>query len=159
VEKASRFSESSLHNRWAKRMVLGAALYRAGEFSAAIESLDDSLRLGPKNSTPWEWLFLAMAHHQLGDSRKSGEYLTMAVDWMKDSSMKTDERDQTLPPTYLLERLEKKRLQWYEELELEVLRREAEDLLKTSAAPGETPSSPTSDKPAHKGRSGTAEDK
>ncbi len=45
---------------------LGATLYRAGRFEDAIRRLDEGIRLRGGTSLPWDWPFLAMAHHRLG---------------------------------------------------------------------------------------------
>ncbi len=45
---------------------LGATLYRAGRFDEAIRRLDDGIKLRGGTSFPWDWPFLAMAHHRLG---------------------------------------------------------------------------------------------
>jgi tetratricopeptide (TPR) repeat protein len=47
---------------------LGAALYRAGRFEAAIRRLDESIRTRGGAGVPKEFAFLAMAHHRLGHS-------------------------------------------------------------------------------------------
>jgi WD40 repeat protein len=45
---------------------LGAALYRAGRFEAAIQRLEEGIKLQNGYSVPQDWAFLAMAHHRLG---------------------------------------------------------------------------------------------
>src|SRR5262249_21231244 len=45
---------------------LGVASYRAGDWKAAISSLEKSMKLR-KGGTSFDWFFLAMAHWQLGD--------------------------------------------------------------------------------------------
>ena len=93
---------------------LGAALFRAGQFKAALERLNQAAQ--GQDQSPSAWLFLAMVHHHLGNTRDAGGHLQKAVRWME------AEKDRPVAggggsfddwPT------------------LEVLRREAEALLKT----------------------------
>src|SRR5262249_34946232 len=48
---------------WAQRD-LGAALYLAGRFAEAVTRLEGNVR--SRNDVPWDWAFLAMAHYRLG---------------------------------------------------------------------------------------------
>jgi tetratricopeptide (TPR) repeat protein len=52
--------------------LLGAALYRAGKYKAAIEPLQQG------QARAWDHLFLAMAHHHLGQKEQAREYLERA---------------------------------------------------------------------------------
>jgi WD40 repeat protein/tetratricopeptide (TPR) repeat protein/predicted Ser/Thr protein kinase len=69
---------------------LGAALYRAGRFEAAVRQLDkaskarDSLgkRGDAPDSPPYEWLFLAMANQRLGQPGAARQWLDRAVRWL-----------------------------------------------------------------------------
>jgi WD40 repeat protein len=85
-----------------ERLVLGAVLYRAGWYREAIQLL------GGTKPSPRGALFLAMAHHRLGHADEAAEQL----DWAAKSSA----RDKQQP--------------WDERLELQLLRREAETLLR-----------------------------
>jgi tetratricopeptide (TPR) repeat protein len=81
--------------------VLGAALFRAGEYDAAL------LRLEERNSPgTWNLLFRAMAHHHLGHNNEARGYLEQAQEQFK--STKT---------------------QWPLDVRTEHLRREAEELI------------------------------
>jgi hypothetical protein len=51
------------------RIGLGAALYRAGRYQEAVESLEEADRLD--KDSPAALAFLAMAHHQLGQREKA----------------------------------------------------------------------------------------
>jgi WD40 repeat protein/serine/threonine protein kinase/tetratricopeptide (TPR) repeat protein len=46
---------------------LGALLYRAGRFKEAIARLDEGVKASQGKALPHDWLFLAMAHHRLGE--------------------------------------------------------------------------------------------
>jgi WD40 repeat protein/serine/threonine protein kinase/tetratricopeptide (TPR) repeat protein len=91
----------------AQRFV-GAALYRAGRFADAIERIERSCRTGGRDVRPRDWAFLAMAHHRLGDDQQA---------------------------RHCLGRLRAARpgagpLRHLDELDLEVLRREAEAVVR-----------------------------
>ena len=60
---------------------LGAAHYRAEEWSAAIDCLNKSgeLRTGGDS---FDWFFLAMAHWQLGNQEEAYKWQDQAVQWM-----------------------------------------------------------------------------
>jgi serine/threonine protein kinase/tetratricopeptide (TPR) repeat protein len=80
--------------------VLGAALYRAGQFEAAIASLNEG------QARAWDHLFLAMIHHRLGHKEQALEYAALA-----DRQIKNEHYP------------------WPENVESEQLRREAQDVL------------------------------
>jgi hypothetical protein len=54
-------------------------LYRAGQFEAAIQRLNQSIALHGRGGTPWDWLFLAMAHGRLGHMEEARRWLEKAV--------------------------------------------------------------------------------
>jgi tetratricopeptide (TPR) repeat protein len=111
--------------RWAMRAVakaakeasyvgtLGAALYRAEDLNQAVERLNESIALHAKGATPQTWLFLAMAHHRLGHAAEARRWLDKAIG----SSARA------AAPS------------WDDEVEISLLRREAEALLKKPATP------------------------
>jgi WD40 repeat protein/serine/threonine protein kinase/tetratricopeptide (TPR) repeat protein len=96
---------------------LGAALYRAGKWKRAVETLD-------KNQGAFaasDWLFLAMAHHRLGHADKAREFLEKAVTWMDAARQgKAIFPSTGKPPDYT------------QRVEMGGLRREAEALLKSN---------------------------
>jgi hypothetical protein len=51
--------------RHAELSTLGAALYRAGRFDAAVGRLQEAIQVPGAQSTVWDKLFLAMAQHRL----------------------------------------------------------------------------------------------
>jgi WD40 repeat protein/tetratricopeptide (TPR) repeat protein/tRNA A-37 threonylcarbamoyl transferase component Bud32 len=68
---------------------MGAALYRAGRFEAAIQRLSEALKAaGPDEGTPYDWLFLAMAHHRLGHAKEGREWLNKAGQWIDQATPK-----------------------------------------------------------------------
>jgi tetratricopeptide (TPR) repeat protein len=101
------------------RTTLGATLYRAGRFDAAIRQLNQQIVHDPQGVAPEDWLFLAMAHHALGHPDPARQYLDRAERWI-DAAMraKPGAADASLP--------------WDRRLQLQFLRREAERLLRTS---------------------------
>ena len=82
---------------------LGAALYRARRLDESIRRLEESIRERDGESLPQDWVFLALAHQQLGHRAE-------ALRWL--------DRFQTYKPT------EKPGAFW-EELEIRLLRNEA----------------------------------
>ena len=57
---------------------LGVAYFRAGDFKAAISALDRATALGG-GGTPFDHIFLAMAHAQLGNREQSRRWLAQAM--------------------------------------------------------------------------------
>jgi WD40 repeat protein/tetratricopeptide (TPR) repeat protein len=101
-------------------LLLGAACYRAGQFQEAVQRLDGALRASGKYDPSTPQLFLAMAHFQLGHVGKAREYLDRAVRGMEQADKKMKGGPfSTYPCCY--------------PLELKILRREAEALLKKPA--------------------------
>jgi serine/threonine protein kinase/Tfp pilus assembly protein PilF len=68
--------------------LLGMAQYRAGDFAAAIETLDKAQKL--KDEAVDSWLFLAMANWQRGDTAKAREWYDKLRVWL-DKNRSTDE--------------------------------------------------------------------
>jgi tetratricopeptide (TPR) repeat protein len=138
VKLAERAASTAPKNR-DSLLVRGAALYRAGRWKDAIESLNQALKApqGVKvpgqiwdsllirsspvafDNTGYELLFLAMAHHRLGESDEARRWLDKGVRWMEQAPLpKTAQgRDN---PIY----------SWHRRLAHETLLREAESLLK-----------------------------
>jgi tetratricopeptide (TPR) repeat protein len=95
---------------------LGAALYRAGRFDASVLRLNEAMSMrGQAVGTMWDYLFLSMAEHRLGNADKAKEWLQKAVNVI--------ERSQST-------------LSWDQRLEMRLLRDEAEAVLKSREPPG-----------------------
>lgn len=58
---------------------LGVALYRNGDWKEAIETLHDSVVLG--SDDPYNWLFIAMSHWQLGDQDQARKLYDKSIAW------------------------------------------------------------------------------
>jgi WD40 repeat protein/serine/threonine protein kinase len=86
---------------------LGAVLYRAGRFREAISRLREGIRASQTEGNIHDWIFLAMAHQRLGETVEAQRYF----DKVSQSSL-----DKNGP--------------LWGTLEVEVLRREAEGVLK-----------------------------
>jgi serine/threonine protein kinase/Flp pilus assembly protein TadD len=69
---------------------LGAALYRAGECQAAITTLGRSMELR-RGGDAFDWFFLAMAHHKLGQLDEARKSYKQAVAWMEKNAAGNEE--------------------------------------------------------------------
>jgi WD40 repeat protein/tetratricopeptide (TPR) repeat protein len=96
---------------------LGAALYRAGRFEAAVHCLNEAMKEQGSGGTPADWLFLALAHHRLGQASKAKLWRDRAGSWV-DSSTRDKPKDDSMGRS----------LSWGTWLELQLLRKEADAL-------------------------------
>jgi uncharacterized protein HemY len=69
---------------------LGVAHYRAGEWKPAVQALKKSMDLR-KGGNSFDWLFLAMAHWQLGEKDQARQWYDRGVQWMEKNQPKNDE--------------------------------------------------------------------
>jgi serine/threonine protein kinase/tetratricopeptide (TPR) repeat protein len=93
---------------------LGAAYYRAGDWNESVAALEKCMQLRGDAS---DWLFLAMACHQLKQPDKAKTWLDKAVDWIEQAEK--GQLDNALH-----------RMRWeVNRRELEHLRREAEETI------------------------------
>jgi serine/threonine protein kinase/Flp pilus assembly protein TadD len=69
---------------------LGVAQYRASNWRDAVQALDKSLELQSRRNVT-SWLFLAMAHWQLGEEEKARRWYDLADQWI-DKNRPTDEQ-------------------------------------------------------------------
>ena len=69
---------------------LGVAHYRAGDWKAAVASLEKSMVLG-KGGVSFDWFFLAMAHWQRGDKEQARKWYDQAVPWMEKNKPQDEE--------------------------------------------------------------------
>jgi Flp pilus assembly protein TadD len=112
---------------------LAAALYRAGRFGEAVSTLEKDVKLQGQGGMPWDWLLLAMAHQKLGHTEEARKWLAKACQWI-DQAVK-DDLKQTLPGIPF---------DWSHRLEMQLIRREAEELIRlgptaNSRSPGGQP--------------------
>ncbi len=56
---------------------LGGVLYRAGRYREAIQRLTEGIKLRKDQGTVQDWLFLALAHHRLGEFVEERYYLDL----------------------------------------------------------------------------------
>jgi len=92
---------------------LGAILYRAGRFEDAVRQLRRSVEVYGADGTPYDALFLAMAHHRLGHADEARRWMRLgtAVD---PNALRGSSGDAS----------------WIPKLELEILRREATAIIE-----------------------------
>ncbi len=87
---------------------LGAILYRAGQYKEALKYLTRSLQLRRDGTPVWDWLWLAMTHHRLGNRKEAQKYFEDSTKWLN--------KMRNSPPI---------RLGWGSKLELQLLENEA----------------------------------
>jgi WD40 repeat protein/serine/threonine protein kinase/tetratricopeptide (TPR) repeat protein len=98
---------------------LGAVLYRAGRYQEAVKRLTEGIAAEKGNGLIQDWVFLAMAHHRLGQAGEARKWLA-----------KVREHKPAGPED---------KFTW-DALEVELLRREAERVLASPGSePGEAP--------------------
>jgi WD40 repeat protein/tetratricopeptide (TPR) repeat protein len=93
--------------------VLGAALYRAGQFESAVRHLNVSVKSG--ESLGSDLLFLALAQHRLGRAEEAKQLLARAV--------------QRIDQGLAAGSFDGRRLTWQDKLQALIIRREAEALI------------------------------
>jgi hypothetical protein len=98
--------------RRASHNALGAALHRAGRWQDAVRSQTEASRLAGGAGTAEEWVFLALSHACLGEKDQARRWLRRVADAAARAAQSAS------PP------------HWADRLDLELLRREAEALLR-----------------------------
>ena len=116
--------------------VLGRTLYRAGRTEEAVKQLGEAVAIGDKTGNVWHWLFLAMAHHDLGHADEARAWLGKAAGWIDQELAKPSSESPGGSG-----------LSWDQRLELPLLRQEAEALIK-GGRPLDLPASVFQDDPA-----------
>ncbi len=87
----------SVSPSWAYLDTLGVAQYRAGNWLAAIETLEKAIRAeGNKISN---WCFLAMAHGQLGNQDRARRYFDQVLESIRDDAEFSEELDGLIAET------------------------------------------------------------
>ncbi|HYV34181.1 MAG TPA: hypothetical protein VE988_00670, partial [Gemmataceae bacterium] len=77
AEKAVRLAPENAHYR----NTLGVAYYRAGRFQDAVGKLEQNLTRQDDKGLAFDLYFLAMSHHQLGETARARDYYTWAMRW------------------------------------------------------------------------------
>jgi WD40 repeat protein/tetratricopeptide (TPR) repeat protein len=107
--------------------VHAAALYRAGRTQEALQRLAEDRKAGRSGDSPWHWLLLALAEQRLGHADEAARWLGQAARWLDEAPrQKPDTTNRREPFAW-------QRLSWEERLELQLLRREVEGLVKGSS--------------------------
>ena len=99
---------------------LGTVLYRAGYPEKAITQLTKAAESHGTGGTPYDWLFLAMAHSDLGQPLEARRHFSRAKDWLERASRGEQPADPYLG----------RRLSWVRRSELHRLLKEAEARLR-----------------------------
>jgi uncharacterized protein HemY len=63
------------------RNTLGLAYYRAGRFREAVATLEPNLNDQVDWALAYDLYFLAMSHHQLGESVRARQFYDLALRW------------------------------------------------------------------------------
>ena len=82
LELAQKAMAAKSHPAEAHR-ALGMSQYRLGDWAAAFDSLQQSIKLRRENDAT-DWFFLAMTHWQLGDQEQAREWFKKAVAWTQE---------------------------------------------------------------------------
>jgi tetratricopeptide (TPR) repeat protein len=102
--------------------MLAATLCRAGQHADALEQFERSRNVWPPRA--WDWLFMAMSHHHLKQDRKAAECFANARRWFATADeLHTKGQSATWDQS------------WFnppERMEVRLLHREVEDLLKST---------------------------
>jgi WD40 repeat protein/serine/threonine protein kinase/tetratricopeptide (TPR) repeat protein len=115
VDTLVRLGERGARAFRGNERVLGAALHRAGNYQAALQEFEQAARgFAPR---AWDWLFQAMAHYQLGQVVEARQCLDRASRWIERANEQAANGNREAW------------VGWYEAIETECLRREAEALI------------------------------
>jgi tetratricopeptide (TPR) repeat protein len=125
AERAVGQDANSWHSCW-HLLILGSAYYRAGRFEPAVERLEQAIKASGPASAPHfltlRWLFLALSYHGMGQNQKAHHCLEQAIRLM----------DTDLPKL----RGGVLGTDWSNWIRCQIVRREAEALLKENAPDG-----------------------
>ena len=112
----SRMADFAVRATPGNPRIRGAIHYRVGRYRAAIDDLDRSAAAIPRRA--WDWLFLAMAHQQLGHREEARKHLNQAREWL--DQVERGRVDGTAGLWF----------NWCEQVEVEHLLREATTLIR-----------------------------
>jgi tetratricopeptide (TPR) repeat protein len=105
--------------------VAGAVAYRRGRWQEGVNRFEEAAKVWKLR--PWDWLFLAMAHHRLKHADKARQYFDWAAAWI-DEADRPGMGEGGLGPRWWGA--------WSEGVEVRTLRREAELVLGIKPAAG-----------------------
>ncbi len=114
VELAEQLQKSNPDST-APLELLGAALFRARDYSEAVKHLNAAIEKKQNDATVWTQMFLAMSHYQLGNAAKANDWLQRA-----DAQIAQCQDNKVVP------------INWQDRLRNQKLRQEAADMLKSS---------------------------
>jgi hypothetical protein len=121
VRLAERFLARHQQERGRERSdglnILGAALYRAGRFEEAISRLNESIQALDGEGVPKQFAFLALAHHRLGHREEARRWMDKLATYRPKEGADF----------------------FWDEVEIRILRREAEALILGSRLPAPSP--------------------
>ena len=86
---AEKFLETD-PNGAGKIYVLATSLYRCGRYDEALARLNEAVELRGEGACVWDWLFLAMTHHQLGHAEEAGKWYEQAAALLDDTESPPD---------------------------------------------------------------------
>jgi hypothetical protein len=109
---------------YSAQLALGAAYYRAGKYDAAARQLASTAGSQLGVGTVPAWLFLAMTHYRLGHIDEARRWLSKAL-----------EATDRAAPDNASEGVATPASRWTERLQLQLLRKEAESLVKAPTPP------------------------
>jgi hypothetical protein len=95
----------------------------AGRHQDAVDALTEGIEVHGRGGDPYDWLFLAMANHGLGRTDEGRQWFDKAVRGI-DQAIEQRASGGAVDPSFT----------WISQIELRVLRREAEELLSTERA-------------------------
>jgi WD40 repeat protein/tetratricopeptide (TPR) repeat protein len=119
VVRLAEQTAASHPKKYATLNTLGAVLYRAGRYDDAVRKLEEAVEAHPRGGAPFDFLFLAMAHQRLKHREEAERWLGKAGQWLEQA-----EEGTLTDPSIRLP------LFWIQRLELNLLRRDAESVLK-----------------------------
>lgn len=103
---------------------LGAVLCRAGRYEEAIGYLERSMAAQFGSQSPFDWLFLALAHQGLGHDVEARAWLDRSIRWLDEQVGEDGEGVRRTD-----------RMGWEDRLVLSLLRQEVETLVSDAAFP------------------------